>query len=247
MTMKRTDSANLSELQLDLIEHFVADYNAVDHFLRKALNCDDHVPFVRMVREYSEKNAAWRDADLLKTIAKVRNVVVHNKTEPFGYAALPSHQLAQKLKACLNSLISPPLVVPTFGRGVETISVGDNLAKVLKVIKQRDYSQFPVYETEQFRGLLTENGITRWLAKHVSTTISLIKLDGVSVKEVLDNEEERTNYHFVAQDTSVDEVIGQFASHEMLEAVLITATGQKSEALLGIVTRWDVVHRHRDD
>jgi hypothetical protein len=28
----------------------------------------------------------------------------------------------------------------------------------------------------------------------------------------------------------------------MMEAVLITATGNESEALLGIATRWDMIH-----
>ena len=56
------------------------------------------------------------------------------------------------------------------------------------------------------------------------------------------SEEKRNNHQFVARDTRVDDVGGLFASHELLEAVLITASGKASEALLGIVTRWDLIH-----
>lgn len=35
------DNLKLSELQLESIEHFVADYNAIDHFFRKALCLDE--------------------------------------------------------------------------------------------------------------------------------------------------------------------------------------------------------------
>jgi len=34
-----------------------------------------------------------------------------------------------------------------------------------------------------------------------------------------------------------------FASHALLEAVLITESGVESEALLGIATRWDMPPR----
>ena len=116
------------------------------------------------------------------------------------------------------------------------------MATVLKTIKHRDYSQFPVYEDGRFRGLLTENGITRWLAHHVMTKLSLVELEDVPVKDVLESEERRRNYHFMPRDTRVDDVVAQFASGELLEAVLITATGKPSETLLGIATRWDILH-----
>jgi len=236
------DSLKLSEPELTLIEDFVADYNAVDRFLRDALGLDDQISFVRVVTQYSQRNKQWRDAELLKTIAKVRNVVVHSKTKPFRYLAVPSLELAQNLKASLNRLTNPPLAIPTFERKVETISIRHSLAMVLKTIKHRDYSQFPVYEDAHFRGLLTENGITRWLAHHVATKISLVELEDVPVKEVLDSEERRTNYRFMARNTRVDDVVEQFSSGELLEAVLFTANGKPSEALLGIATRWDIIH-----
>jgi len=125
---------------------------------------------------------------------------------------------------------------------VETASVEDSLARVLKIIRQRDYSQFPVYEGDCFCGLLAENGITRWLAHHVATEISLVELDDIPIKQVLENEEKRKNYHFVAQDTRVDDVGQLFVSQESLEAVLITQSGKESETLLGIATRWDMIH-----
>ena len=93
----------------------------------------------------------------------------------------------------------------------------------------------------RFRGLLTENGITRWLAHHVATKLSLVDLEEIHVTEVIENEEKRTNCLFVAQDSRVDDVVGKFSSGELLEAVLVTATGKDSETLLGIATGWDII------
>lgn len=235
------DHAGLSKEQLDLIQQFEADYNAVDHFLRKGLGSEKQLPFTHLVTEYSRKHYGWTDADLLRTIAEVRNAIVHGKKEPYRYVAVPTPAIVQDLRACRERMTNPARAIPTFQRKVETVSINDTLAGALKIIGQRDFSQFPVYEAERFLGLLTENGITRWLALHVSTKLSLVELDEVFVRDVLQNEEERKNYFFVPRDMPVDEVRGLFASHEMLEAVLVTASGKESERLMGIATRWDII------
>ncbi len=243
MTMEQLfDTAGLPKEQLDLIQQFEADYNAVDHFLRKSLGSDRQVSFRHLVAEYSRKHIGWRDADLLVTLAEVRNAIVHGKTEAYRYVAVPTSATVQDLKTCRKRLINPARAHPTFQRKVETVSINDTLAQALGIIRQRDFSQFPVYEDQRFLGLLTENGITRWLALYVSTKLSLVELAKIFVREVLQNEEKRINYHFVPRDMPVDEVKGLFASHELLEAVLVTESGKDSEKLMGIATRWDIIH-----
>jgi len=242
MTTVNVDDKGLPKEQLDLIQHFEADYNSIDQFLRKSLDSNRQASFSYLVSEYSRRHSGWRDADLLRMTADVRNAIVHGKTEPYRYVAVPTPAVVLKLRTCKERLINPSRVFPTFQHKVETILLQDSLSHVLKIIAQRDYSQFPVYEAEQFQGLLTENGITRWLAHHVTNHFSLVELDEVPVKQVLRNEEKRKTYHFVSRDTHVDDLRGLFSSHEMLEAVFITAHGKESEGLLGIATRWDMLH-----
>jgi len=241
LTKAVDDSAALSQEQIESIEDFIADYNAVDRFLRKELELEDNVAFTTLLKQYSQQNPGWRDADFLGTAGKLRNLIVHSKTEPYRYAAVPSPELAKTLKACLNRLTNPDRVIPCFQRHVEKISSQDNLATVLKLIRQRDYSQFPVYDGGNFRGLLTENGIARWLAHHVATKLSLIEFEDVRVADLIHNEEKRENCLFVPKDDLVDDVVDKFSSAELLEAVLITAAGKQSEPLLGIITRWDII------
>ena len=228
------DDKVLPKDQLDLIQHFEADYNSIDQFLRKALVGNRQVPFGHLVSEYSRRHPGWRDADLLRMIAEVRNAIVHGKTEPYRYVAVPTPTIVRKLKACKDQLINPPRAFPTFRRKVEAILFHDPLSRVLKIIAQRDYSQFPVYDAERFQGVLTENGITRWLAHHVTHRLSLIELDDIPVKQVLHNEENRKTYHFVSRDTHVDGVHGLFSSHEILEAVFITAGGRREKVCWGL-------------
>ena len=236
------DPVAISKKQLDMIQQFEADYNAIDHFLRKAL-CIDKMTSVRyLLDEYTRKHPGWRDAEGLRTLAEVRNAIVHGKTEPYRYVAIPTPAIVQEMKRCRGRLMEPLRAIPTFQCRVAKLSTKDNLTSVMKMIKAHDFSQFPVYQEHCFAGLLTENGITRWLATHVVKKLSLVELDDVSVEEVLENEEKRINYRFASRDMPVDDIKGLFSTMEMIEAVLITASGKESERLLGIATRWDIIH-----
>lgn len=200
------------------------------------------VSFTTLVSKNSDKHGGWPDAELFRTIAAVRNATVHWRTEPYRYVAVPTPEIARRLQSCREPLTNPVRAIPKFQGPVKMVSVSDTLTQVLRIIKERDYSQFPVFENGLFRGLLTENGITRWLAHHVATELSLIELDDVTVNQVLENKEPRTNYKFVPRDMRVDDLSLLFASHELLEAVLITWKGVEKEKLMGIATRWDMTH-----
>jgi hypothetical protein len=92
-----------------------------------------------------------------------------------------------------------------------------------------------------FKGLLTENGITRWLAHHVTKTLSIVDLEDVSVRDVVPEEEKRENWAFVSREEAIDAVRGLFIDKKLLEAVLITHSGSHRESPLGLVTRWDII------
>src|SRR5436190_1149009 len=79
----------LTKEQLELIERFQTDYNAVDQFFRKNLGADKLATFTSLVNQYERKHPGWRDAHVLKMVAEVRNLIVHCRTEPYGYGALP--------------------------------------------------------------------------------------------------------------------------------------------------------------
>jgi predicted transcriptional regulator len=234
---------HLSPEEQDQIERFEAAYNAIDRHLRRTLNKDNYVSFAQLIREFSEAGRLWRtDAEALKTLADLRNVLVHEKTKPRHYLAIPTPLVVAQIEQIRDRILHPELVIPKFQKEVEIVSQDDSLATVLKRISQKDYSQFPVYDGATFKGLLTENGITRWLAHYVSDELAMVDLDEVPVKHVLKQEEKRPNSIFISRNMEVDKVKALFAEHELLEAVVITQNGKRSEKLLGIATRWDVIH-----
>jgi predicted transcriptional regulator len=235
------DHTGLDPEQRDLFEKFEADYNAIDQYLRRELRRDSQASFTSLVKEYYRNQPSCRDVNLLRAVAEIRNVIVHSKIEPYRYLAVPTPAIVQDLSSCRERLINPDRVIPKFQREVTILSPQDSLARVFRLISEKEYSQFPVCDDHLFQGLLTENGITRWIAQHVAREISLIELDDIRVEQVLQAEESRRNWQFVSCSRRVDEVAGMFAVKPLLEAILITATGKEAESLLGIVTRWDIV------
>jgi predicted transcriptional regulator len=239
-TKPQIPSKCLTKKEIDAIQNFERDYNEVDQFLRNAVGTRSQSSFTSRVKEYRRSHPRWVDADLLHIVADIRNAIVHYKTHTYQYVAVPGPEISKELRACRQRLLEQPTAIKIFGRDVTTVERNDSLATVLRLIGKRDFSQFPVYDHRNFHGLLTENGITRWLAEHVTRELSLVELDEVHVKEVLGREERRPNYCFVARDTRVDDVRALFETRDLLEAALVTEHGKESETLLGIATRWDV-------
>ena len=235
----------LTPEQLDRIERFIAAQNAIEHYLRETLNEPNRTSYTSMLYEYARRNPSWRARETLRRFAQLRNVVVHEKTRAYEYLSIPVPAVVEEIERIRDRLLNPERVYPQFKRKVLTIQLSTPLSDLLKLISEHGYSQYPVYEGRKFRGLLTENGITRWLADHIVETMSLVELADEKVEAVLLNEEARENYEFVSRHELLDEVVRKFSHNIFLEAVLITQTGRKDQRLLGMITRWDILEQVR--
>lgn len=229
----------LSDEQQRLLERFEAAYNRIDRELHNLT--DEDGTFSYVLDRYRERRRSWRDADELKRLSRLRNVIVHDKVEAYRYAAIPTPEAVDRIEAIYAQLSSPKTAHGEFRREVIKVDADDSVEEVLKTIYKHDFSQFPVYDERKFMGLLTENGITRWLSQYIQNHDSLIELDDIKVETLLEAEGKRANYTFVGRDETLDEVVYLFEKNPLLEAALITEAGEEHQALLGIVTRWDVI------
>jgi predicted transcriptional regulator len=171
---------------------------------------------------------------------------VHERTAPYEYPCVPTEVLVLRLEEARDRLLHPKMAIPRFERDVTIVQAGDTLAHVLRLIHALQFTHFPVYDyaykQPRFLGVLTENGVTRWLAEQVTGEGGLMDLNECRIGEVLRREERRRNYEFAARTASVEGLVYRFHENPYLEAVLLTAHGRQSEKLLGIVTRWDALN-----
>lgn len=243
--MKRRSRSSRLSHEEKLVDRLIVAFNSMDKHLCALNKARKAVPFPEILAASIKRSlVTHEDGEALRTLASIRNVLAHDKVSSH-YAVVPTLHFVEEMEQLRSRIREPLLVIPTFRRKVEVVSQSDSLSSVLKIIDKRDYSQFPVYDGHKFKGLLTENGITRWLAHHVSTHLSMVELEEITVRAALQEEENaRLNVRFLARDSTVNEVKRLFASHEFLEAVLITETGSLKDELLGLATRWDIVQLH---
>lgn len=234
-------------LENQRVERFIESYNRIKDFFQKELNAEHFESLPGLMDEYLKKKPYWKNRRELAVLADIRNLIDHNKTAPNRYVCIPSEESLQRILAIEQGLLSPQRVIPKFQRQVVSFQINDSLSKVLKCIELEGFSQFPIYSSENFAGLLTENGITRYLSYYVGKEDTLIDLKDETISNVLQLEEEKPelNFHFASRRETIDEMVFQFSCRPLLEAILITQNGKEDEKLLGIMTRWDMVAYQR--
>ena len=105
------------------------------------------------------------------------------------------------------------------------------------------FSQLPIYDGNNYIGLLTSETIARWLATaFVGDGQGIVGEE--SVAEVLKHQKNSENYKFMPAKATVPEALAAFEDFQQrgkrLEAILLTNTGRPSEPMRGIVTIHDI-------
>lgn len=228
-------------------ERFIVAFNTITKELEKMVDVGGHVPFYRLVDMGKKKNGlVMTYKDDLKELSHLRNAIVHERNYPEYAIAEPHLSVVELVEKIAAELSSPKTIIPFFARNVKTFQKHDYLRAVLMSIKKHGYSQFPIYDHEKFVGLITDRGITRWLAQNVQNESLDTCLDA-QLDDVLSFEKNKRNYVFMNKNQNIYDVREKFLHHSdlystRLEAILITESGRSDEKLLGIATPFDMVH-----
>jgi predicted transcriptional regulator len=190
-----------------------------------------------------KQNATVRKyEDNLREFADLRNAIVHHRTSSEYVIAEPHFEVVELIEH-IEQLLSQPVTVGTmFARKVHTFDAEDSLAKVLRIVKERNFMQLPIYREKEFKGLITAAGIARWLTQTVEDNI--ISREMTTMDDILKHERAVENHRFIASNTSVyeaEEIFRQSVEGGRLEALLITRNGKKEEKLTGIITPVDLI------
>jgi CBS domain-containing protein len=226
--------------QLALIRRFITAFNAIEAYLREIIRDEGHPRFTDLVSKYEQLYPAWRMGAAFRDFAVVRNGLVHNETNRDRYLSVPLAPVVKEIERQRKLLIEGQHVGSRFKHNVKTVTSQSLLSEALTLMQAQGYSQLPVYDGRQFKGLLTENGITRWLARTVAARGLSFDLTNTLVSSALRQAENSRKVEFVSSTQTTIEVLSMFIRDPLLEAVLITQTGKHTEKPLGLVTAWDV-------
>lgn len=225
---------------------FIRAYNALVDEMKSMVNFNQYIPFYRLIEMTKKQNGLiMKYKDDLKEIGELRNAIVHDRGYPEYAIAEPHDDIVEKLEYILQELQNPKTLFPLFKCNVVSFQQTDRIVDVLKAIKQYAYSQFPIYDGTKYLGILTDRGITNWVANHVDDSFPSV-LQTVKVAEVLGYEKKKTFAGFIEKRKTIYDARVRFIDHmekhnTRLEAVFITENGKSNEPLLGMVTPADLI------
>ncbi|WP_010093900.1 CBS domain-containing protein [Ornithinibacillus scapharcae] len=224
-------------------DRFITAFNRIDKAIDMELENSRGIGFSKAVRILTKYNAVVRRyKDDLLEFAELRNAIVHNRLDTVQVIAEPHDSIVEQIEKIEDEITKPKLVIPQFEKKVHSFQLTDSLSDLLNAIDKQGYSKFPIYLGKEFKGLVTESGITKWLAKNKDASIIT-----TSIEEIMPYQKE-DNYQFVSRDTTVYHAIEAFKDRigngSRMDALLITNGGQLNEELLGIITVFDVMGYH---
>ncbi|MGB3259277.1 CBS domain-containing protein [Paenisporosarcina sp.] len=233
------DNQQQAEQTIRNSDRFLTAFHRIEQSMKEIIGTNDHLSFYKLVELSKRKNAIVRRYEEdLKEYATLRNAIVHHQTSTEYAIAEPHDEIVQALETIDEALAKPVTVGEMFERKVSTLQAKDTLREALIMIRDKQFTQIPVYDDNVFVGLLTAVGITFWLANHVENEDISWEM---TVESTLQHEKKKENHLFVPREMSIFEAEELFkdamAKGKRLEALLIT----DKDGLVGIVTPLDLM------
>ena len=225
-------------------EEFMKSFNNIEKNLRESIDAFRNVAFYELVEKNAETNKIVEKYSAeLKTLADLRNFIVHGDIgDPLAVAA---DKTVERISHIEKQLINPMKISEVFINSVIGVREETSFKALLDIIKEKSYSQFPVIGKDGFVGLITENGITNWLAKNAND--DCISIEGTTIKDVMEEEEEKESYGVLTSDDTLYEVIQKFETARKTDdktfviIVLKSSTEQiQLSDIYTIITPWDM-------
>ncbi|WP_440895052.1 CBS domain-containing protein [Amphibacillus sp. Q70] len=225
-------------------ERFIVAFNKIEKYFDQELNDTRYVPFHRAVLRLKMNNAIVNryHNDLLE-YSELRNAIVHERTKINYTIADPHVEVVEAIERIADEVTAPKLVIPTFSKTLQIIQADLTLKDVLATIRETKFTQFPVYRSKQFIGLLTDKRVLHWIAQQMNGDFQ--ELLTTPIHELLQSEKTGQNYRFIPRSMNIyqaEEIfLATIKKHEGVEALLITEDGKPHQKLLGMLTPHDLI------
>ena len=148
------------------------------------------------------------------------------------------------MEEVINKKKKKKKVKDIFLKKVISFEPTDSLSKLLSAVNDNGYSQFPVFEQGKLVGIISENGITNFLAHSIED--DLISIKETTVKDVLTLDETKDAFSVISENKSIFDIESIF-SKKVSEGnsaflILISTNGiiETPEDIIGIITPWDL-------
>lgn len=229
-------------------EEFLNEFNEIERYLRIEYNDGrfSESGFMGTIYKIKGKNsnsliANKANFEILSQASQLRNIMVHNDD-----VALPTDAFLKEFKQVVKQIIHPKRVTSVMRsiRNMITASLDDSVEDMVSLMKKNGYSNIPVVVDHKLKAVFTERTLFHYF---------MMKNDGVVHKgmkmkdllEAMDLDNDPTRYFdFISKTLNIYEALEAFGrdfeKDRELEILFVTEHGLETEAILGIITIWDL-------
>lgn len=217
---------------------YIEEFNKIEQFLRKTTCSDDNTPFSELLSRANNNYIVNRYYAVLKEHAKLRNVISHKRGTEFF--AMPTDLALLSITKIKNYLIKPKKVKELINNIPLVLTPQTTIIETLKIIKINGYSQFPVYDNNEYLGIITSNSLIMWLASVAESSGEIIEdLSKLKLFDLLKYNEELDSAEFISEDVTVTEFISKLSSNKKSSIWIMTLNGLKNQKPKYIITAYD--------
>lgn len=223
---------------------FLAAFNAIEGFLREALDAKKTDSFKWMCTQAAKRGILTRDqADDLKEFAELRNAISHGEYRDFRPIADPLPETVAEIERIRDTLLEPPLALQVVGQDqkVVTFTPEDEIRDALQAIRETGHTQFPIYDGGECVGLLTTNAIARWVAAELEDSDTI---DSTTIREALKLSGQHDRAVFLPRDApaaaAIDALTTPLDSGALPRLAIITEHGNPNQRPIAVVGATDI-------
>lgn len=190
-----------------------------------------------------ESEPVRRKLDLCR---EIRNLLTHNAELDGEPIVEPSQPVLRALQDVLAYVQKPPLAIE-YATPISRIlcaGLSDRVLQVMRCMEKNGFSHIPVLENRRFLGVFSAAAVFSAVLREPGLRITE-ETDLRTLGKVLSAEQISERYAFVGRNTGLTTVRQMFEKpvrkNNRLSVVFVTENGRPHEALLGMLTPWDVL------
>lgn len=228
----------------DPTEVFLDKYKMLESLAEGEVNPEGHESTM-IALQNSRRFVEFRNE--LDYCREVRNLLAHKPKVDGSFAVQVSpkmleflDQIIARLKnrpRCLEIAIRPPQL---FSRTLD-----DNVLETIAEMRERDFTHVPILDGKRVVGVFDADSIFTCMAEHGATEINNRTVFAGIDEHIALKGREGECFAFLPRTAYVDELEDlyeeQFKKSKRLAVAFITESGDPEQALLGMVTAWDLL------
>jgi len=201
-----------------------------------------NITFSDLVRRCSSLNTVIRvyEDDLID-FARLRNAIIHNKSETI--IAEPNSDVVELLEKIARLVATPPLAIDVIKGGeVDIAPCSFTLKDLILETNRVKHSSLPIYKGDTLIGVIRWRKFVEVMAGIITEARSVDQfIEKTTAEEFLQKYPSNNHYVVASNKITIEEALTFFNKNRKLTSIILTRDGTFTTKPIGIITGGDVM------